>query len=68
MLINTEKALSVIFAIFVSVALAFTIGLIVQYIARILFTFAYKPRMKYFIGIFGDSPLLPSRISFSSKA
>ena len=61
MLINTEKALSVIFAIFVSVALAFTIGLLVQYIARVLFTFAYKSRMKYFIGIFGG-------LSFTSIA
>ena len=57
MLINTEKALSVIFAIFVSVALAFTVGFIVQYIARLLFTFGYQSRMKYFIGLFGGLSL-----------
>lgn len=52
-LINTDKALSVIMAIFLSVAIAFFFGAVVQYIARLLFTFNYKPRMKYFIGIFG---------------
>ena len=35
---NTEKALSVIMAIFVSVALAFAFGLIIQYISRVIFT------------------------------
>ena len=52
-LLNTDKALSVILAIFVSVAIAFFFGTIVQYIARIVFTFNYKKRMKYFAGIFG---------------
>ncbi len=56
-LINTAKALSVIFAIFVSVALAFSAGLIVQYISRMLFTFGYKARMKYFIGLFGGAAM-----------
>ena len=52
-LLNTEKALSVILGIFVSVAIAFTVGTLVQYIARFVFTFAYKKRMKYFVGVFG---------------
>lgn len=52
-LLNTDKALSVILAIFVSVAIAFFFGTVVQYIARIVFTFNYKKRMKYFAGIFG---------------
>ncbi len=52
-LINTDKALSVVMAIFVSVAIAFFFGTLVQYLARLLFTFNYKPRMKYFIGLFG---------------
>ncbi len=52
-LINTDKALSVIMAIFVSVAIAFFFGMIVQYIARIIFSFNYKKKMKYSIGIFG---------------
>lgn len=52
-LINTSKALSVILGIFVSVAIAFTVGLIVQYITRLIFTFGYTKNLKYFIGIFG---------------
>lgn len=52
-LINTDKALSVIMAIFISVAIAFFFGMIVQYLARIVFTFNYKKKMKYSIGIFG---------------
>ena len=52
-LINTDKALSVIMAIFVSVAIAFFFGMLVQWIARLIFTFNYTRRMKYSIGIFG---------------
>ena len=52
-LINTDKALSVIMAIFVSVAIAFFFGMLVQWIARIVFTFNYKKKMKYSIGLFG---------------
>lgn len=52
-LINTDKALSIIMAIFVSVAIAFFFGMLVQWLARIVFTFNYKKHMKYSIGIFG---------------
>lgn len=52
-LLNTEKALSVIVGIFLSVAIAFVFGTIVQFITRIIFTFQYKSRMKWKIGIFG---------------
>ena len=52
-LINTDKALSVIMAIFVSVAIAFFFGMLVQWIARIVFTFNYQKKMKYSIGLFG---------------
>ena len=52
-LINTDKALSVVMAIFISVAIAFVFGMLVQYLARILFTFNYKKKMKYTIGVFG---------------
>ena len=50
---NTEKALSVIMAIFVSVALAFVAGVVLQYLSRLLFTFNYKPGLSWKIGIFG---------------
>ena len=52
-LINTDKALSVIMAIFVSVAIAFFFGMLVQWLARVVFTFNYTKKMKYSIGIFG---------------
>ncbi len=38
-LLNSSKALSVIIAIFVSVALAFVTGVVVQWISRLIFTF-----------------------------
>lgn len=38
-LLNSSKALSVIIAIFVSVALAFVTGTVVQWISRLIFTF-----------------------------
>lgn len=40
-LLNTEKALSVILGIFLSVAVAFFFGTLVQYLSRLLFTFNY---------------------------
>lgn len=52
-LINTEKALSVIMAIFVSVAVAFIFGTVVQFLSRLFFTFSYKSKLKWKIGIFG---------------
>ena len=53
-LINTDKALSVIFAIFISVIIAFTLGVVVQWLLRLVFTFKYKEKLKYLIGIFGS--------------
>ena len=50
---NTEKALSVIMAIFVSVAIAFVCGSLIQYVARLIFTFDYKKGLKWKIGIYG---------------
>lgn len=52
-MINTDKALSVILGIFLSIAIAFIFGMIIQWIVRTIFTFNYKPRMKYLAGIFG---------------
>lgn len=57
MLLNTEKALQVVLAIFISVALAFFFGTLIMYLTRILFTFNYIPRLKYFAGIFGGVAL-----------
>ncbi len=51
--INTSKALAIITGILLSVAIAFTVGAIVQYIARFIFSFNYKKTYKYFGAIWG---------------
>lgn len=56
-LLNTEKALSVIIAIFVSVAIAFVFGTVIQFIARLFFSFNYKKGLGWKIGIFGGLAL-----------
>ena len=52
-LLNTEKALSVIIAIFVSVAIAFAFGIVVQWLSRLMFTFNYRKKRHYTVVIFG---------------
>ncbi len=52
-LLNSDKALSVIIAIFVSVAIAFFFGIVVQWISRVIFTFNYKQHLRYTIAVFG---------------
>lgn len=51
--INSEKALAIITGILLSVLIAFTIGALVQYIARLIFSFNYRRNMKYFGSLFG---------------
>lgn len=51
--INSEKALAIISGILLSVPIAFTIGSIVQYITRIIFTFNYRKYMKYLGAVYG---------------
>src|SRR5574344_1292597 len=52
-LINTDKAMTMILGIFVSVAVAFVFSIVIQWITRIIFPFNYKRNLKYKIGIFG---------------
>ncbi len=52
-LLNSDKALSVMVAIFVSVAIAFVFGIIVMWITRMVFTFNYTKHSRYSIAIFG---------------
>ncbi|MBO5268206.1 MAG: inorganic phosphate transporter [Muribaculaceae bacterium] len=52
-LLNTGKALSVILGIFLSVAIAFVFGTVVQFLARLIFSFNYRSRLKWKIGLFG---------------
>lgn len=55
--INTEKAVEIIIGIILSVVIAFTVGAIVQYISRLIFTFHIEQKMKYFGAIFGGLAL-----------
>lgn len=41
-LLNTEKAISVIMGIFLSVAIAFVVGMVVMWVSRLVFTFTYR--------------------------
>lgn len=51
--INAAKALAIITGILVSVALAFSVGALIQYISRILFTFNLRHNIKYFAAVWG---------------
>lgn len=55
--INTGKALAIISGILLSIVIAFFSGVIVQFIARIAFTFDYTKRLKRFGGIWGGLSL-----------
>lgn len=52
-LLNTDKALSVILGIFLSVAIAFLFGSVVQWLSRLIFKFNYKKGLTWKIGLFG---------------
>ena len=55
--INTETALTIISGILLSVLIAFSVGAIVQWVSRLLFTFNYEKRIKNFGVIFGGLAL-----------
>lgn len=55
--INTSKALAIISGILISVVVAFTVGAIVQFFARIVFTFDYKKQIKKYGAIWGGISL-----------
>lgn len=52
-MLNTDRALTIIISIFLSVAIAFLFGLLVQWISRIIFTFHYKKNLGRKIGLYG---------------
>ena len=52
-MLNTDRALTIIISIFLSVAIAFVFGLVVQWISRILFTFHYRKNLGAKIGLYG---------------
>jgi phosphate/sulfate permease len=51
--INSAKALAIISGILLSVVVAFTVGAIIQYISRLIFSFDYERRLKYYGSIWG---------------
>ncbi len=51
--INIKKASQIIQGIFMSVFIAFTVGAVVQWISRIIFTFQYEKKIKNFGVLFG---------------
>ncbi|MDX1461413.1 MAG: inorganic phosphate transporter [Marinirhabdus sp.] len=55
--INTEKALEIISGILLSVVIAFSIGALVQWISRLIFSFHFKEKMKHFGSVFGGVAL-----------
>ncbi|AVM50540.1 inorganic phosphate transporter [Capnocytophaga sp. oral taxon 878] len=55
--INTGEAGKIIMGIFTSVAIAFTVGTAVQYLARLIFSFKYQEQVKYVGGVFGGLSL-----------
>lgn len=52
-LLNADKALQVIIAIFVSVAISFVVGVVVMWISRVVFTFNYTSHSRYSVALFG---------------
>jgi phosphate/sulfate permease len=55
--INTQKASEIVYSILLSVILSFTIGSLVQYLSRLIFTFQYEKKLKYFGALFGGVAL-----------
>jgi len=51
--INVERSVLIIVGIFISVAVAFTVGMIVQWIVRLAFSFDVKKTQKYWTGLWG---------------
>jgi len=46
--INAESVTTIISGIFLSIIIAFTIGIVIQYLSRLLFTFNYEDKLKSF--------------------
>ncbi|MEZ4687461.1 MAG: inorganic phosphate transporter [Bacteroidia bacterium] len=51
--INSEKATEIILGIFISVGIAFTIGAIVMWLSRLIFSFNYEKRLRFAGALWG---------------
>lgn len=76
--LHTSKVIEIVAAILLSVFLAFTLGTIVQYLTRLVFTFQFESKIKYIGAFFGGISLTAltyfillnglSSVSFVSKS
>ncbi len=55
--INSGKAMAIIAGIFLSVVIAFAVGALVQYLARLLFSFNYSKTYKRYGSLFGGAAI-----------
>lgn len=55
--INTDKATEIVVSILLSVVISFTLGMLVQYVSRVIFTFQFEKRLKTFGVLFGGLAL-----------
>ena len=55
--INTDKAITIISGILLSVVISFSVGAFVQYISRLVFTFQFEKKIKNFGALFGGIAL-----------
>jgi len=55
--INTAKALAIIGGILLSVAVAFVVGAVIQFVTRLIFTFNYESRLKRYGALWGGAAL-----------
>ena len=55
--INTEKAITIISGILLSVLISFSVGALVQWMSRIIFTFQFEKKIKNFGALFGGIAL-----------
>jgi phosphate/sulfate permease len=55
--INSSKAIAIISGILLSIVIAFTVGAVVQFITRLIFTFDFQARIKRYGAIWGSIAL-----------
>ncbi|MFA9388384.1 MAG: inorganic phosphate transporter [Prolixibacteraceae bacterium] len=51
--INSERAMLIIFGILISVVISFSVGALIQWLTRIVFSFRYDKRFTYFGSLYG---------------
>lgn len=56
--INTDKALAIITGILLSIIIAFSVGAIIQYFSRLLFTFDFEKKIRRYGAIWGGLALM----------